>query len=260
MVGKYVDLIDSYKSLNESLAHGGIVNECAVEILHLDSEEIEKSGLPPELRNADGVLVPMGFGERGTEGKIAAVRFARENDIPFLGICFGMQMAVIEFARNVCGLEKANSLEVDPKTPHPVIDLMLQQRGLSDMGGTMRLGTYPCVLAEGSLAARLYGKRRIDERHRHRYEFNTQYRAQIEAAGMLLSGTSPDGELGEIVEIPSHRWFLASQFHPEFKSKPLACHPIFKGYIKAALAYRQERRATPPLAGLRIVSGSEPKS
>jgi CTP synthase len=260
MVGKYVDLIDSYKSLNEALDHGGIANECAVDILHLDSEEIESTGIPAELKSADGILVPMGFGERGTEGKIEAVRYARENDVPFLGICFGMQMAVIEFARNVCGLEGANSIEVDPETRHPVIDLMLQQRGLSDLGGTMRLGSYPCTLSEGSLAHRLYGKRKVDERHRHRYEFNTQYRAQIEAAGMLLSGTSPDGQLVEIVEIPSHRWFLASQFHPEFKSRPLACHPIFKGYVKAALAYRHERAKTPQLSGLRVVSGAEPKS
>jgi len=260
MVGKYVDLIDSYKSINEALSHGGITNDCAVEIIHLDSEEVESTGLPAEVKHADGILVPMGFGERGTEGKILTVQYARENDIPFLGICYGMQMAVIEFARNVCGLKGAHTAEADPNTPYPVIDLMLEQRGLSDMGGTMRLGSYPCVIKEGSLAHRVYGKRRIDERHRHRYEFNTQFRSQIEAAGMVLSGTSPDGELVEIVEIPSHRWFLASQFHPEFKSKPLACHPIFKGFIKAALAYRNERSDTPTLSGLRIVSGSENKS
>ena len=168
-----------------------------------------------------------------------------------------MQMAVIEFARNACGLEGANTAEADPDTPHPVIDLMLEQRGLSDKGGTMRLGSYPCSIKERTLAQRLYGKRRIDERHRHRYEFNTQYRAQIEAAGMVLSGISPDGQLVEMVEIPSHRWFLACQFHPEFKSKPLACHPIFKGFIKAALAYHNERSETPTLAGLRVVSGSK---
>ena len=260
MVGKYVDLIDSYKSINEALAHGGIANECAVEIIHLDSEEIENRGLPAELKSADGVLVPMGFGERGTEGKIKAVQFAREENVPFLGICYGMQMAVIEFARNACGLKGAHTAEAVPDTPYPVIDLMLEQRGLSDMGGTMRLGSYPCNIKEGSLAHRLYGKRKIDERHRHRYEFNTQFRSQIEAAGMVLSGTSPDGQLVEIVEIPSHRWFFASQFHPEFKSKPLNCHPVFKGFVKAALSYRNERSATPTLSGLRVVSGSETKS
>jgi CTP synthase len=260
MVGKYVDLIDSYKSINEALAHGGIANECAVEITHLDSEEFENTGLPAELKSADGVLVPMGFGERGTEGKIKAVQFAREENIPFLGICYGMQMAVIEFARNACGLEGAHTAEAVPDTPYPVIDLMLEQRGLSDMGGTMRLGSYPCVIKDGSLAHRVYGKRKIDERHRHRYEFNTQFRSQIEAAGMVLSGTSPDGQLVEIVEIPSHRWFFAAQFHPEFKSKPLNCHPVFKGFVKAALSYRNERSKTPTLSGLRVVSGSENKS
>jgi len=257
MVGKYVDLIDSYKSLNEALNHGGIANECAVEIVHLDSEQIESSGMPGEVAEADGILVPMGFGPRGTEGKILAVRFARENDVPFLGICFGMQMAVIEYARNVCGLAGANSTEVDPKTPHPVIDLMLEQRGLSDMGGTMRLGAYPCTIREGTLAHRVYGKKNVSERHRHRYEFNTKYRAQIENAGMVLSGTSPDGSLVEVVEIPKHPWFLASQFHPEFKSKPLDCHPIFKGFVKAALKSRRSRSNTPMLSGLRVVSSTK---
>jgi len=257
MVGKYVDLIDSYKSLNEALNHGGIANECAVEIVHLDSEQIESSGMPGEVAEADGILVPMGFGPRGTEGKIQAVRFARENDVPFLGICFGMQMAVIEYARNVCGLAGANSTEVDPKTPHPVIDLMLEQRGLSDMGGTMRLGAYPCTIREGTLAHRVYGKKNVSERHRHRYEFNTKYRAQIENAGMVLSGTSPDGSLVEVVEIPKHPWFLASQFHPEFKSKPLDCHPIFKGFVKAALKSRRSRSNTPMLSGLRVVSSTK---
>jgi CTP synthase len=260
MVGKYVDLTDSYKSINEALAHGGIVNECAVEIIHIDSEEIEATGLPSNVKGADGILVPMGFGERGTEGKIQTVQYARENDIPFLGICYGMQMAVIEFARNVCGLEGAHTAEADPDTKYPVIDLMLEQRGLSDLGGTMRLGSYPCSIKEGTLAHRIYGKRKIDERHRHRYEFNTQFRTQIEQAGMVLSGASPDGELVEIIEIPSHRWFFASQFHPEFKSKPLACHPIFKGFIKAALGFRNERSETPTLSGLRVVSSLETKS
>jgi len=259
MVGKYVDLIDSYKSLNEALAHGGIANECDVDIVHIDSEQVETSGIPDEVLAADGILVPMGFGPRGTEGKIEAVRHARENKVPFLGICFGMQMAVIEFARNVCGLEGANSKEVDESTPHPLIDLMLDQRELEEKGGTMRLGAYPCALRDGTLAHRVYGKKNISERHRHRYEFNNSYREKIEDAGMVLSGTSPDGNLVEIVEIPDHPWFLASQFHPEFKSKPLNCHPVFKGFIKASLQRKQKHGDTPTLTGLRVVSSSKTK-
>jgi CTP synthase len=260
MVGKYVDLIDSYKSLNEALDHGGIVNECDVEIIHVDSEQVEASGISAEVRSADGILVPMGFGERGTEGKIRAVNYARENDIPFLGICMGMQMAVIEFARNACGLERANSVEVDPDTPNPVIDIMLEQRELADKGGTMRLGAYPCVISEGTLAHRVYGKKNISERHRHRYEFNTKFRRQLEDAGMVFSGMSPDGTLVEIVEIPAHRWFLAAQFHPELKSRPLDCHPIFKSYVKAAMGHRKEKGDMPKLEGLRVVSSGEAKS
>jgi len=238
MVGKYVDLVDSYKSLNEALAHGGIANLCRVELFYVDSEAIEKKGLPEELTTADGVLVPMGFGSRGSEGKVQAVRYARENHVPFFGICFGMQMAVIEFARNVCGLSGANSTEVDPKTPHPVIHLLPTQRGLTQKGGTMRLGAYPCTLKDGSLAHRTYGKRKISERHRHRYEFNNRYREQLEEKGMVLSGTSPDHGLVEIVEIPDHPWFLGCQFHPEFKSRSFDCHPLFKGFIKAAMSQR----------------------
>ncbi len=260
MVGKYVDLTDSYKSLNEALAHGGIANECAVEIIHIDSEVVEAKGLPPEVRGADAILVPMGFGPRGTEGKIATVKYAREQNVPFLGICFGMQMVVIEYARNVCGLARANSSEVDPATPHPVIDLMLEQRDLSTKGGNMRLGSYPCVLKEGSLAQRTYNKKNVTERHRHRYEFNTKYRRQLEEAGLVLSGTSPDGNLVEIVELPNHRWFLAAQFHPEFKSRPLECHPIFKSYVRAALGYRRDRGEQPKLSGLRVVGRSEATS
>jgi CTP synthase len=180
----------------------------------------------------------MGFGARGSEGKIQAVRYARENQVPFFGICFGLQMAVIEFARNVCGLSGANSAEVDPKTPHPVIHLLPTQRGLTQKGGTMRLGAYPCMLKDGSLAHRTYGKRKISERHRHRYEFNNEYREQLEEKGMVLSGTSPDHGLVEIVEIPDHPWFLGCQFHPEFKSRSFDCHPLFKGFIKAAMPQR----------------------
>jgi CTP synthase len=240
MVGKYVDLTDSYKSLNEALAHGGFANECRVEVEHVDSEQLEGGFLPEAVRRADGLLVPMGFGQRGTEGKIAAVRYAREEGVPFLGICFGMQMAVIEFGRHVCGLTDANSSEVDPDTPHPVIALMNQQRGVVQKGGTMRLGAYPCVVQDGSLAARLYSKKRLSERHRHRYEFNNSYRELFTTKGMIFSGLSPDGELVEIVELRDHPWFVGVQFHPEFKSRPFDCHPLFKGFVRAALQRRAD--------------------
>jgi CTP synthase len=253
MVGKYVELTDSYKSLNEALTHGGIANECRVQVTYVDSEKIEQEGMPDSVRSADAILVPMGFGPRGTEGKIAAVRYARESKIPFLGICFGMQMAVIEFARHVCGLDKANSSEVDPATPHPVIDLMTAQRGLTQKGGTMRLGAYPCVLAEGSRARRLYNRKKTSERHRHRYEFNNAYRERLEKGGLVLSGVSPDGGLVEMIELKDHPWFLGSQFHPELKSRPMDCHPLFKGFIKAALQHHAARREAPLLGGLKVV-------
>jgi len=254
MVGKYVALADSYKSLNEALVHGGVANECRVEIVHVDSENIEKDGIPAEVREADGILVPMGFGPRGTEGKITAVRHAREQGVPFLGICFGMQMACIEFARNVCGLERANSSEVDPETPHPVIDLMTGQKKLTQKGGTMRLGAYPCVIVDGSLAQKVYGKKKISERHRHRYEFNNDYRAALEQKGFVFSGLSPDGSLVEMIELPNHPWFLACQFHPEFKSRPLEAHPMFRGFIRAALGRQaQAREPQPLLKELRVV-------
>jgi CTP synthase len=251
MVGKYVDLTDSYKSLNEALTHGGVANECRVKVSYFDSEKIEQEGIPDGVRSADAILVPMGFGPRGTEGKIAAVRFARESKIPFLGICFGMQMAVIEYARHVCGLEGANSTEVDPKTPHPVIDLMTTQRGLTQKGGTMRLGSYPCVLSEGSLSRKIYNRSKTAERHRHRYEVNNAYRERLEAGGLVLSGLAPDGSLVEMVELPAHPWFVASQFHPEFKSRAMEPHPLFKGFIKAALLHRAQRREAPLLKVLR---------
>ena len=247
MVGKYVGLTDSYKSLNESLVHGGVANDCGVDIVHVDSEEIEKNGIPDAVRETDGVLVPMGFGPRGTEGKIEAVRYAREHRVPFLGICFGMQMACVEFARNVCGLEDANSREVDPESPHLVIDLMTGQKGLTQKGGTMRLGAYPCSLLDGSLAARLYGKRKVSERHRHRYEFNNEFRERLEAKGLVFSGLSPDGSLAEIVELADHPWFLAAQFHPEFKSRPLDCHPLFRGFIRGAVQFQARQREGQPL-------------
>jgi CTP synthase len=250
MVGKYVELTDSYKSLNEALVHGGIANECKVEVDHVDSEKIEQDGLADAVERADGILVPMGFGPRGAEGKIAAVRYAREAKIPFLGICFGMQMAVIEFARHVCDLERANSIEVDENTPHPVIDLMTGQRSVTRKGGTMRLGAYPCVLREDSLAFRVYGKRKISERHRHRYEVNNAYRDVLSKHGLIFSGLSPDELLVEMIELADHPWFLASQFHPEFKSRPLDCHPVFKGFIKAALQHKLDSVRAPLLSAV----------
>ncbi len=252
MVGKYVNLADAYKSLHEALVHGGIANECRVEIDYVDSERIEEEGLVDEVLRADGILVPMGFGPRGTEGKIATVQYARERKVPFLGICFGMQMAVIEFARNVCGLARANSTEVDEATPHPVIHMMSEQRRVTQKGGTMRLGAYECILKEGSLAHRLYGRRKISERHRHRYEVNNEYRDILTRHGLVLSGLSPDEQLVEIIEISDHPFFLASQFHPEFKSRPFDPHPIFKGFVRAVLEHKAERQRAPLLAALSV--------
>jgi CTP synthase len=232
MVGKYVDLTESYKSLNEALVHGGMALRTRVNIEYVDSEKLEDVS---DLAHADGILVPHGFGARGVEGKVQAVRYARENDIPYLGICFGMQMAVIEYARNVAGLDGANSREVNPDSPHPVIDLLPGQESIEDKGATMRLGNYPCVLEEGSQVREIYGQENINERHRHRYEFNADYRERLEEAGLRFSGMSPDGRLAEIVELPNHPFFVASQFHPEFASKPFAPHPLFKAFVQAAL-------------------------
>jgi CTP synthase len=247
MIGKYVNLVDSYKSLNEALTHGGLANECRVDIEHVDSEQLEGGVLPEAVRRADGLLVPMGFGQRGTEGKIAAVRYAREEGVPFFGICFGMQMAVIEFGRHVCGLKGANSTEVDENSPHPVIAMMDQQRAVVQKGGTMRLGAYPCALQDGTIASKLYGKKKISERHRHRYEFNNAYREQYLAKGMTFSGLSPDGHLVEIIELRNHPWFVGVQFHPELKSRPFDCHPLFKGFVRAALQRRLGEYESPPL-------------
>lgn len=246
MVGKYVGLKDSYKSLNESLMHGGIANDVKVEIQWVDSGDIEENGADRYLADVDGILIPGGFGERGIEGKIEAVGYARKKKIPFLGICLGMQCAVIEFARNVCNMKSANSTEFDKETEYPVIYLIeewydfrnqtVQRRDLkSDKGGTMRLGEYPCVLVEETKAFETYDKDEIFERHRHRYEFNNAYKDVLEAKGLTISGMSPDKQLVEIVEIKDHPWFLACQFHPEFKSRPLDPHPVFSSFVRAAL-------------------------
>jgi CTP synthase len=238
VVGKYVHLRDSYKSLHEALVHGGLANDVRVDLEYVDSEVVEKNGADSTLRGLDAILVPGGFGERGVQGKIDAVRFARENGIPFFGICLGMQIAVIEFARHCCSLKGANSTEFDANTPHPVIDLMDAQRGVRDKGATMRLGAYPCVLRPESIAAFVYNTAEISERHRHRYEFANAYREQMEAAGLRLSGTSPDKRLVEMVELPDHPYFVACQFHPEFRSKVMAPHPLFAGFVRAAMEYR----------------------
>ncbi len=250
VVGKYMSLKESYKSLFESLVHGGIANEVKVEIECIEAEQIEQEAAEILLKNVDGVLIPGGFGDRGSEGKIAAIRYARENGIPFFGICLGMQMAVVEFARNVCGLERANSTEFDLQTTHPVIHLMEEQKAIDTKGGTMRLGSYPCVLQNETLAAKLYGREKISERHRHRYEYNNNYRAEFGARGMVLSGMSPDGALVEIIELRGHPWFLGCQFHPEFKSRPMDSHPLFRGFVEAAL---QNRRSLADAPRMKIV-------
>jgi CTP synthase len=243
VVGKYVNLVDSYKSLHEAIAHGAIANEARVEIDYVDAEELEKGEPSKRLAGAHAIIIPGGFGERGIEGKIRAVRYARENGVPILGICLGLQVMVIEYARNVLGLKKANSREFDDKTPDAVIDMMEHQRGVANKGGTMRLGAYPCAIKRGSLAFSLYRRNRISERHRHRYEVNNQYRAALEKAGFKSSGTSPDDALVEIMELPKHPWFLGCQFHPELKSRPLDCHPLFRGLLRAAV---QRRAAAAP--------------
>jgi len=237
IVGKYVHLIESYKSLNEALIHGGTDHDCRVKLRHIDSEQLETDDAWQDtLAGLDGILIPGGFGRRGTEGKIMAVQYARENGVPLFGICLGMQLMVAEFARNVVGLERANSSEFDDETPHPVIHLMPDQRGITDKGATMRLGAYDCDIAAGSLAAEVYGAEKISERHRHRYELNNEYREQLEGAGMRLSGLSPDGRLVEMIEFDDHPYYLACQFHPEFKSRPMAPHPLFSRFIQASLA------------------------
>jgi CTP synthase len=248
IVGKYIDLRESYKSLNEALIHGGVANDCQVNLEYIDSEEVEKKGGEALLEDVDGVLVPGGFGARGFGGKIKSIKYAREKRIPFLGICLGMQMAVVEFARNVAGLEQAHSMEYDPNTETPVIYLMrewydyqtqtIQRRDEeSDLGGTMRLGAYPCVLEENTHAFSAYGQKEIFERHRHRYEFNNEYRDVLGSKGLMFTGQSPDKELVEIIEIEDHPWFLGCQFHPEFRSRPMDPHPLFRDFIKSSLEF-----------------------
>ncbi len=252
IVGKYVDLTESYKSLNEALRHGGIPNDCRVNLKFVDSEKIEKTNCRQMIGDVDGILVPGGFGSRGIEGKVCAAKYAREEKIPYFGICLGMQIAVIEFARNVAGMNGAHSQEFDKNTPYPVIYLMtewyddktgtVQRRDItSDKGGTMRLGAYPCNIKEGTTAYNAYGVSNISERHRHRYEFNNAYIERLEAGGLVVSGTSPDGELVEMVELKDHPWFLGCQFHPEFKSRPMDPHPLFREFIRTSLAYSNIR-------------------
>ncbi|MCM1288183.1 MAG: CTP synthase [Clostridium sp.] len=237
MVGKYIQLHDAYLSVVEALKHGGIAAHAEVTIKWIDSEELEGSNVEEMLGDVDGILVPGGFGTRGTEGKIAAIKYARENKIPFLGICLGMQMALVEFARNVAGLAGANSIEFNADTPYPVIALMPEQNGVVNRGGTLRLGAYDCVLKEESLARKLFGSDKISERHRHRYEVNNEYRDVLEEKGMVLSGKSPDGRIVEMLELPDHPYFIATQGHPEFKSRPNRAHPLFKGLIESAIKY-----------------------
>lgn len=241
VVGKYTELQDAYKSIYEALKHGGIAHAASVEIVKVDAGVFEQGDDPEILSSIDGILVPGGFGNRGIEGKILASKTAREKKIPFFGICLGMQCAAIEYARNVCGLKGAHTTELKKKTAHPIISLLEEQKKVTDMGGTMRLGSYPCTLKKGSNAYKAYKKTRISERHRHRYEFNNKYKTILEKKGMLISGTSPNGSLVEIVEIPDHPWFVASQFHPEFQSKPDRPHPLFKDFIGAALKLHQRK-------------------
>jgi len=246
LVGKYMVVPDAYISVVEAVKHGGIANDCRVTIERVNAEDIEREGAERLLGAVDGVLVPGGFGDRGIQGKIEAIRYARERQVPLLGLCLGMQCSVIEYARHICGLEGAHSAEFSPLSPHPVLDLLPDQKSVDKMGGTMRLGAYPCRIVPGTLAHRLYGADEVFERHRHRYEVNNDYRGQLEAAGMVFSGLSPDGRLVELAELPDHPFFIASQFHPEFKSRPNRAHPLFSGFVQAALEHAGRRGAARP--------------
>ena len=248
VVGKYVELEDAYKSLREALVHGGLVHNLRTKIDWIEAESLEKGGEPSKLRQFDGFLVPGGFGKRGIPGMVRAIQFAREQKVPYFGICLGMQCAVIEFAQNVCGLHQANSTEFDANTPYPVIYKLRDLLGVDTIGGTMRLGAYPAQLKGGSLANRVYGSDMISERHRHRYEFNRQFEQVLTDHGLVISGVSPDKNFVEIIEISDHPWFLACQFHPEFKSKPLAAHPLFSSFINASYEHRLARTKTGQLA------------
>ncbi|MDQ0063856.1 CTP synthase [Paenibacillus harenae] len=241
IVGKYVALHDAYLSIVESLGHAGIDANSEVKLRWVNAEELTDQNVADKLQGVHGILVPGGFGDRGIEGKISAIRYAREKGVPFFGICLGMQVAVIEYARNVVGLANANSSEINPSTPYPVIDLLPDQKDIEDMGGTMRLGLYPCKVVPGSLAEEAYKDELVYERHRHRYEFNNEYRERIESAGLRISGTSPDGRLVEMVEMSDHPWFLAVQFHPEFTSRPNRPQPLFRGFVYAALKYSEQK-------------------
>nr|NIP79088.1 CTP synthase [Gemmatimonadota bacterium]NIX44005.1 CTP synthase [Gemmatimonadota bacterium]NIY08213.1 CTP synthase [Gemmatimonadota bacterium] len=251
MVGKYVELTESYKSLNEALTHAGIQHRCRVRVRYVDAEAIEREGPAGQLEGVHGVLVPGGFGERGSEGKIEAIRHARVNGVPYLGICLGMQLAVVEYARNAAGLTGAGSTEFGQDVRHPVIALLTEwvdedgrivtREAEGDLGGTMRLGAYPCILGEGSTARAAYGEAEVVERHRHRYELNNQYYHLLREAGLQFTGSTVDGSLQEVVEVPDHPWFVACQFHPEFTSRPMEGHPLFTAFIGAALAHEQPR-------------------
>jgi len=254
LVGKYVEYEDSYKSLKEALIHGGLAHRLRVDIDWIEAEHLEQGDPFSALERYDGILVPGGFGKRGIEGMINAIRFAREQKVPYFGICLGMQTMVIEYARHVCGIEKANSSEFDQATPHRVIYKLRELKGVDEMGGTMRLGAWPCVLAPGSFAEKAYGAREISERHRHRYEFNREYEPQLRSAGLQLTGETPDGTYVEICELRDHPWFLGCQFHPEFKSKPLEPHPLFRAFIGAAYEYRKKRLAGPLLRHVSFTS------
>ena len=239
LVGKYVSLQDAYLSVAESLKHAGYDFKKDIEIKWINSENLDSTNYKEELADVDGILVPGGFGDRGVEGKILAIQYARENNVPYLGICLGMQLATVEFARNVVGLQDAHSAELNPNTPYPIIDLLPEQKDIEDLGGTLRLGIYPCKIEEGTIAHKVYGETEVEERHRHRYEFNNDYREKLEANGMRFSGTSPDGRLVEIVELENHPWFVACQFHPEFISRPTRPQKLFHGFVEASINHQQ---------------------
>lgn len=260
VVGKYIELQDAYKSVYESITHAGIANHAAVEMVRIDAEDLEKRGGTALLKGLNGILVPGGFGDRGIEGKIIAARYARENQVPYYGLCLGLQIAVIEFCRNVLRLRGANSTEFDPSSPHPVINMMEEQKKIIDKGATMRLGSYECALTPGSRAAKAYKAESVRERHRHRYEVNNAYVGQIQRAGLLVSGVNPRRNLVEIVELKNHPFFLAVQFHPEFQSKPLQAHPLFAAFIAAALKAKKPKKAAKPKTKVTSRAAAEPKA